>query len=84
MSGRAANDPSTVLCQNVCMLDKHSFTLQEVDLACVDFAAIADDIDSLRAQLARRRTRKELAQLLLLSTLTTAALILVGIEALIR
>lgn len=84
MSGRAANDPSTVLCQNVCMLDKHSFTLQQVDLACADFAAIADDIDSLRAQLARRRTRKELAQLLLLSTLTTAALVLVGIEALIR
>ena len=84
MSGRAANDPSIVLCQNVCMLDKHSFTLQQVDLACADFAAIADDIDSLRAQLARRQTRKELAQLLLLSTLTTAALVLVGIEALIR
>jgi hypothetical protein len=66
------------------MLDDHSFTLRQVDLARADFAAIADDLDFLKAQLARIPTRKEIARIALISTLTTAALVLAGIEALFR
>jgi hypothetical protein len=30
------------------MSDEHPFTLRRVDLACADFAAIADDLDLLQ------------------------------------
>jgi hypothetical protein len=48
------------------------------------FAAIADDLDFINAQLARIPTRKELARLVLLATLATAAFVLCGIEVLFR
>jgi AcrR family transcriptional regulator len=47
---------------NVRMPDEHPFTLRQVDLACADFAAIADDLDFIKAQLARIPTRGELAR----------------------
>ena len=75
---------ATALCHNVRMLDEHHLTLRQIDLARSDFYAISDDLDLLKAQLARLRTRKEVARLFLLATLTTAALVLVGIEALFR
>jgi hypothetical protein len=40
-----------------------------------------DELDFLKVQLARLPTRKELAQITLLSTLTGTALVLVGTEA---
>jgi hypothetical protein len=52
----------TVVWQNVRMPDEHPFTLRQADLARADFAAIADDLDFLKAQLARIPTRKELAR----------------------
>jgi uncharacterized protein YjbI with pentapeptide repeats len=35
------------------MPDEHSFTLRQVNLTRADFAAIADDLDLIKAQLAR-------------------------------
>jgi hypothetical protein len=64
------------------MSDEHAFTLRQVDQARGDFYAIADDIEFLKAQLAR--LRKELARLTLLATLTGSALVLAGIELLFR
>jgi hypothetical protein len=66
------------------VLDEHHLTLRQVDLVRSDFYAISDDLDFLKAQLARLPTRKEVARLFLLATLTTAALVLVGIAALFR
>ena len=78
------NRQAIVFCHNVHMHDGNSFTLRQIDLARADFAAIADDLDFLKAQLARLPTRKEIARMALFSTLTTAALVLAGIEALFR
>jgi hypothetical protein len=47
-----------------------------------DLYAIADDLDFIKGQLARLPTREELARLTLLATLTTAALVLAGIDVL--
>jgi hypothetical protein len=46
--------------------------------------SIGDDLEFIKCQLARLPTRKALAQTALLATLTTAALVLVGFEALFR
>jgi hypothetical protein len=48
------------------------------------YAGIVDDLEFIKTQLARLPTRKELAGLTLLATLTTAALVLAGIETLQR
>ena len=66
------------------MLDERAFTLRQVDQARCDFAAIADDLEFIKGQLARLPTRKELARTALLAMLTAAALVLAGIEALFR
>jgi hypothetical protein len=61
--------------------------LRPADQARSDFAAIQDDLDFIQAQLARLATlptRKKLARLALLSTLTSAALVLAGIQFLFR
>jgi hypothetical protein len=49
------------------MPDEHSLTLHQADRARTDFAAIADDLDFVKAQLARLPTRKELARTALLA-----------------
>jgi hypothetical protein len=61
------------------MPDEH--TLRQADQARSDFYAIGDDLEFIKAQLARLPTRKELARFTLLATFTTAARVLVGIEA---
>jgi hypothetical protein len=66
------------------MPDEHTLTLQQADQARSDFYAIADDLEFIKGQLARMATRRELARLTLVATFTTAALVLVGIEALFR
>jgi hypothetical protein len=66
------------------MPDERPFTLRQVDQARGDLYAIADDLEFIKEQLARVPTRKKLAQLTLLATLTASALVLVGIEALFR
>jgi hypothetical protein len=66
------------------MPDDNTLTLQQADQARADFAGIEDDLDFIKAQLARLPTRKELARAALLATLTTAALVLIGFEALFR
>lgn len=55
-----------------------------MDQARTDIAAIESELEVIQAQLARLPTRRELAQTALLATLTGAALVLVGIEALFR
>jgi hypothetical protein len=65
------------------MADEYPLTLRQADLARDDFAAIADDLDFITGQLARLPTRTEPARLVLLGTLATAALVLVG-EVLFR
>ena len=79
-----ANDPLTIFCQNVFMALEHSFPLRQAHPARADVYVIADDVEFLKAQLARVPTRMEMARLVLLATLTTAALVLAGIEALFR
>jgi hypothetical protein len=66
------------------MPDERPFTLRQIDQARGDLYGISDDLEFIKTQLARLPTRKELARLALLATLTTAALVLVGIEALFR
>jgi hypothetical protein len=78
------NDPSTILCHNVYMIDEYSFTLRRIDQTRGDLDAIADEVEFLRAQLAQMPTRMDMARLVLLATLTTSALVLAGIEALFR
>jgi hypothetical protein len=64
------------------MPDERPFTLRQIDQARGDLYAIGDDLEFIKTQLARLPTRKEMAQTALLVTLTTAALVLVGFEAL--
>jgi hypothetical protein len=66
------------------MPDEHSFTLRQVDQARGDLYGIADNLEFIKEQLARVPTRKEVAQTALLVTVTTAALVLIGMEALFR
>jgi hypothetical protein len=66
------------------MPDEDTLTLPQADQARSDFYAIGDELDFIRGQLARLPTRKEMAQTALLATLTGAALVLAGIEALFR
>jgi hypothetical protein len=73
-----------VFWHNVHMPDERAFTLRQVDQARTDIAAIESELEVIQAQLARLPTRRELAQTALLATLTGAALVLVGIEALFR
>ena len=58
--------------------------MRQIDQARGDLYGIADDLEFIKGQLPRLPTRKELAGLTLLATLTTAALVLVGFEALFR
>jgi len=58
--------------------------LRQIDQARGDLYAIGDDLEFIKSQLARVPTRKEVAQIALLVTLTTAALVLVGMEVLFR
>ena len=44
------------------MSDERTLTLQQADEARADFYAISDDLEFLRAQLARVPTRGQLAQ----------------------
>jgi hypothetical protein len=49
----------------------HPFTLLQADAARSDFAAISDDLEFMKAQLARLPTRKDVARILLLTMFTT-------------
>jgi hypothetical protein len=64
------------------MPNENSLTLLQADQARTDFYAIESELDIIKAQLARLPTRKELVQTALLATLTGAAIVLAGIEAL--
>jgi hypothetical protein len=66
------------------MPDEYPLTLRQIDQARGDLYAISDDLEFIKSQLARLPTRKDLARTGLLVTLTTAALILAGIEVLFR
>jgi len=66
------------------MPDERPLTLRQIDQARGDLYGIADDLEFIKTQLARLPTRKEMAQTALLVTLTTAALVLAGFEALFR
>jgi hypothetical protein len=66
------------------MPDERPFTLRQADQARSDFYAIGDDLEFIKSQLARLPTRKELAQTALLATLTTAALVMLGVELMSR
>ena len=66
------------------MPDEHTLSLHQADGARRDFAAIAGELEFITEQLARLPTRKELARLTLLATLTSAALVSAGIEVLLR
>ena len=60
------------------MPDGYLLTLRQADQARADFAEITDDLAFIKAQLALIPTRKEVARLVLLGTLATAALVLIG------
>jgi hypothetical protein len=81
---KVGNNSARLICHNVCMTDERSLTLRQVDQARGDLYGIADDLEFIKEQLARLPTRKEMAQTALLVTLTTAALVLAGFEALFR
>jgi hypothetical protein len=66
------------------MHEERSLTLRQVDQARGDLYAISDDLEFLKAQLARLPTRGQLAQAALGIIFATAALSVVGIEMLSR
>ena len=53
--------------------------MQQVDKARGDLYAIGDDLDFLKAQLARIPTRKELARMALMAVLGAAGLV-IGVD----
>ena len=66
------------------MPDQHQFTLRQVDLARSDFAAISDNLDFVKAQLAYLPTRRNLLQMAVLVILWMAGLVLLGTALLWR
>jgi hypothetical protein len=62
------------------MPDEHPFTLRQVDQARADFAAIPDDLDFIKGQLARIPTRKEVARIALGIIFGAAGLVIGWIE----
>ena len=66
------------------MPDEHQLTLRQIDQARGDLYAITEELAVLQAQLVRLPTRTDLTRLVLLATLTGAALVLAGIEVLFR
>jgi hypothetical protein len=56
------------------MPDEYDLTLRQADQARSDFAALADDLDFVNAQLARLPTRKDQARLALIAVLAGAGL----------
>jgi hypothetical protein len=75
------NERSAVLWHNAFMPDEHPLTLRQVDQARGDLAAIADDLDFIKAQLARIPARRELARTALGVIFCAAALVILWIEA---
>jgi hypothetical protein len=59
------------------MPDEHTFSLRQADQARSDFAAIEDELDFIKGELARLPTRKELARLTLLAMTSGAAFTIV-------
>jgi len=57
------SDRATLFWHNVRMPDEHTLSLRQADQARADFAAIGDDLDFIKRQLARIPTRKEMARL---------------------
>ena len=62
------------------MVDEHQLMLQQIDQACGDLYAIVDDLDFIKAQLARIPTRKEVARMALALIFGTAGLVILWIE----
>ena len=58
------------------MSDENTFTLRQADLARGDFAAIADDLDFVKSQLARMPTRRGLLDMTILGMLWGAGIVL--------
>jgi hypothetical protein len=66
------------------MLDEHSLTLRQLDQTRCDLYALQDELEFLKIQLARLPTRKDLARMALAIMVSTAGLVLFGIEVLSR
>jgi hypothetical protein len=57
------------------MLNEHALTLRQIDEVRADLAAIENDLDFIKGQLARVPTRTQLARYSLLVLLGTACLV---------
>jgi hypothetical protein len=66
------------------MPDEHTLALRQADQAHADFAAIEDELDFLKAQLARLPTRKEMARIALGVIFGAAGLVIGWIELFTR
>jgi hypothetical protein len=66
------------------MQDERSLTLRQINQARGDLCAIADDLDFLKAQLARVPTPKDLARMALLAMVGAAGLVILWMELLWR
>jgi hypothetical protein len=66
------------------MPDENRFTLCQVDVARADFAAISDDLEFVKVQLARIPTRRNLLHIAALIVLWTAGLVPLGMMLLSR
>jgi hypothetical protein len=83
-TGLRFKDRITLFGHNVRMPDEHTLTLRQADQARADFAAIEDELDFLKAQLARLPTRKEIARIALCGIFGTAGLVIGWIELFTR
>jgi hypothetical protein len=70
----------TLFWHNVCMTEENTLTLRQADQAHADFAAIEDELDLLKVQLARLPTRKEMARIALGVIFCAAGLVIGWIE----
>jgi hypothetical protein len=63
-------------------LDPERLTLHQADQARNDFAAISDELDFIKGQLARLPTRRDLARMAIATMVGGAGLAVIAIEAL--
>jgi hypothetical protein len=78
------NDRATILWHTERMPHENLLTLRQADQARTDFATLEAHLEFLMQQMTRLPTYKQLAKIALLIAFVSAALAIVGIEALWR
>jgi hypothetical protein len=81
MDRKLVNLRTTIFCHTVQMPEDDTLKLRQIDRARAEMDAITDELEFIKAQLARLPTRKDLARMALSIMFCTATLVVVGIKA---